>query len=100
MALVTNTITAVPELGGNASIGTISQHAAQFAVFDLIAYLGAELEIVTFIVYGPGAIGGHVYPLVRVCNQVIQFPLTRLETYISHANKGNPVPRRRPHAPV
>jgi hypothetical protein len=53
MALITNTITAVPELGGNASIGTISQHAAQFAVFDLIAYLGAELEIITFIVYGP-----------------------------------------------
>jgi hypothetical protein len=53
MALITNTITAVPELGRNASIGTISQHAAQFAVLDLIAYLGAELEIVTFIVYGP-----------------------------------------------
>src|ERR1700722_6429308 len=50
----------IPELGGDAAVGRILEHANAPAVLDLPADLATELEIVALVIDGPTAIGLHV----------------------------------------
>src|SRR5437762_11574711 len=50
----------IPELGRDAAVGGILQHAYTLAVADLPGYLTSELEIVAFVVDGPALIRLHV----------------------------------------
>ena len=49
----------VPEIGGDAGVRRILEHAAESAVFDLPSDLAAKLKVVALVVDGPGAVGVH-----------------------------------------
>src|SRR2546423_552362 len=65
-------VTGVPELGRDAGVGGVLQHAAPLAVLDLVGQLGAELEIETPVVDRPAAIGLHVDAVPDLGDHLLQ----------------------------
>ena len=92
VVLIADCITAVPKFRCDAGIGWITQHAPQLAMFDLIADLGPELEIIAFVVNRPGAICLHVNTVFGIGDQVIQLSLTRLQADIDHSDQRDAIP--------
>ena len=95
-----DSITAVPELGRNSHIGAVLQQPAHFPVLDLVARLGAKLEVIAFVVDRPGAVGLHIDAVLRVSNQVVKIPSPWFDADIGHPHQGDAVPIRGPHAAV
>src|SRR5205085_5086389 len=60
----------VPEIGGDAGVRRILEHASEFAVLDLPADLAAELKVVALVVNRPGAVGGHKDTVVGGGNEL------------------------------
>src|ERR1035437_474033 len=56
---------AVPELGGDAAVAGVFQHADALAVADLPPDFASELKVVTLVVDGPAPVGLHVDAVVR-----------------------------------
>src|SRR5215469_13999164 len=69
-----NGITAVPELGRDPAVCTIFQKTSALATLDLVTDLSAELEIQSHIVDAPGAVGFHVNTIIRIGDEVLEFP--------------------------
>ena len=78
MVVVTDGIARGPEPGGNVGIGSVFIHLTQFAVFDLISQLRAELEIEAFIVDAPAFVGNHVDAIVGIGDQIVERPFSAL----------------------
>ena len=97
---VADCITAIPKLRGDAGVGAIAQHASHLAVLDLVADLGAELEVVALIVDRPRAVGFHVNAILGIGDQVVKFPRTGLQADVDHADDRDAVPAGGAHAGI
>src|SRR6266478_653570 len=89
----------IPELGADAAITGIFQHADTLAVADLPSNLASELEVVSFVVDRPAFVGLHVNPVVSI-EHFFQRLYAGLKAYIGHANERNPCPTVGPHGAV
>src|SRR5512143_3614798 len=65
-------IPGIPELGGDAGIRGVLEHAAELAALDLPSDLGAELEVVALVVDGPGTVGLHINAAVGTGNELLE----------------------------
>ena len=86
LVLVTHCVTGIPKLRGNAGVGAVTQQLPQFPFLDLVARFRAELEIITPVVDGPGSVHLHKDAVVSVGDEVLQAPISRLQTHIVHAD--------------
>src|SRR5580704_11190663 len=66
MVTRTDGVAGIPELGGDAAVAGIFEHARFFAAFDFPADFGGKLELVAAIVDGPGTVGFHEDGVVGV----------------------------------
>src|SRR3989442_10953732 len=84
----------IPELSGNSGVGRVLQQACTLAILDLPSRLAAELEVVAFVVDGPGAVGLHVDAVVRRSDELLagEGLLPRHNADIGHADDRQPVP--------
>src|SRR5712691_4821825 len=89
-----------PEIGRDTGIRTILQQTAALAALDLVADLGAELEIQPHFVDAPGPVRFHENTVVRICDDVFEVPGTSLERNVGHPNQWYPVPAVGPHTTV
>src|SRR6516225_6136202 len=62
----TDGVTGIPELGGDAAVARVFEHARFPAALNFPADLGAKLEVVPAVVDGPTAVGFHVNPVVGI----------------------------------
>ena len=53
MLVVADCVAGVPKFWCNSSVGAVTKQATQFALLDFVADFGAELEVVSAVVYGP-----------------------------------------------
>jgi alpha-D-ribose 1-methylphosphonate 5-triphosphate synthase subunit PhnG len=90
----------VPELGGDAAIRWILQHANALAVLDLPGDLAAELEVVALVVDGPTAIGLHVNGVAHAGKHFVERLLARLQADVGHADQRDARPTGGAHGAV
>src|SRR5271157_1320559 len=89
----------VPELGRDAAVAGVLQHADALAVTHLPGDFAAELEIVALVVDGPTPIGLHVDGLV-CAHHFVERLLTRQQAHVGHADERYSGPAVGPHAAV
>src|SRR5258708_26634362 len=65
----------IPELGGDAAVAGILQHANFFSAFDFPADFSGKLKLVAAVVDGPGAICLPKDAVVSVGDEVVVVPL-------------------------
>src|SRR3954463_10805847 len=89
-----NRIHRVPEVGRDSRIGWVLQHASQLTFFDLPANFRTELEVIAFVINGPGTVRLEVDTVVRVGDELLegQRLFSRQNADIGHANQWNAVP--------
>ncbi len=100
MVLVADGIAVPPELGGNAGVGGVLEHAAHLAILDLVGDLGAELEVEPLVVDAPAPVQFHIDAVVGVGDQVVELPAARLQVDVGHAHDGDAVPAVGTHGPT
>src|ERR1043166_2701464 len=88
----------VPELGGDAAVAGILQHAHAAAVVDLPSDLAAELEVVALVIDRPAPVGFHVDAIG--VEDVVEREVAGLETHVGHADERNSRPAIGAHAAV
>src|ERR1051326_3335562 len=88
----------VPELGGDAAVAGILQHAHAAAVVDLPGDFAAELEVVALVVYRPAPVCLHVDAIG--VEDVVEREVAGLETHVGHADERNSRPAIGAHAAV
>src|ERR1035438_4202583 len=89
----------VPELGGNAAVAGVLQHADALAVTHLPGDFAAELEMVALVVDGPTAIGLHVDG-VAGAHHFVERLLAREQAHVGHADERQAGPAFGAHAAV
>src|SRR5580658_9819588 len=77
----------IPELGGDAAIGGIFQHACAFAIANLPGDLATELKVVAFIVDRPATIGLHINGAAHAAQNFVERLLARLQADIGHPDE-------------
>ncbi len=89
---VTDGVAGIPELGGDPGVKAVLVKPPESPLMDPVGHLTTKLEIKTPVINGPGPVGGQEDSLIRVCNEVIETPLSRLQVDIGHSDEGYPVP--------
>src|SRR6266404_3477802 len=87
-----DSITGIPELGGNTAVARIFQHADFLSAFDFPADFGGKLKLVTAVIDRPRAICLHENSVVGVGDQLVVVPGAGEQTDIGHSNDGEAVP--------
>src|SRR6266404_3245974 len=87
-----DSITGIPELGGNTAVARIFQHADFLSAFDFPADFGGKLKLVTAVIDRPRAICLHENSVVGVGDQIVVVPGAGEQTDIGHSNDGEAVP--------
>src|SRR2546427_11394496 len=89
-----NCVQGIPELGGDARVRRIFQHASTLAILNFPSGLTAELKVVALVVNRPGAVRLHVNARLGVCDELLAperfFP--RKNADVGHANNRQPIP--------
>src|SRR5215472_11131899 len=88
----------VPELGGDAAVAGVLQHAHAPAVVDLPRDFTPELEVVTLVVDRPALIGLHI-DAARV-EHLVERLLARFQADVGHADQRQPSPSVGAHAAI
>src|SRR5262249_31099107 len=75
-------------------IGAVLQHSSALAILDLPADLSSELEVVPFVVDGPGTVRLHVNTLVGIGDELFEGErlVSRKQADIGHANDRQAIP--------
>src|SRR5262245_12283530 len=89
----------IPELGGDAAVARVLQHAAALAIAHFPADLAAELEVVALVVDRPAAVGLHIYAVGRIENLFQRLP-AGLEAHVGHPDERKARPPVGAHASV
>ena len=84
----------VPELGGDAAVAGVLEHADALAVAHLPGDLAAELEVVALVVDGPAPVGLHVDGVVAT-EDLIERLVAGQQADVGHADQRKPRPSRR-----
>src|ERR1035438_8516627 len=84
-------LASVPELGRDAAIAGVLQHAHALAVAHLPGDFATELKIVALIVDGPAAIGLHVDGVIGA-HDFVERLLAREQAHVGHADERQPGP--------
>src|SRR3989338_3037619 len=92
VAAVADGVARVPELGGDAAVRGVLDHAGFLAALDLPGDLGAELEVVAAVVDAPAAVGLEIDAVVGVGQQVGELPGSRQQADVGHADERDAVP--------
>jgi hypothetical protein len=66
MLRIANGVAGIPELGSNAAVAGVFQHADFLAAFNFPADLGGKLELIAPVIDGPRAIG-----LIKIPSSVL-----------------------------
>ena len=93
-------VAGIPELGGDAAVTRILEHACFLAALDLPADFGPKLEIVPAIVDRPAPVRLHVDAVVGRGDQVRELSLSGQEADVGHADERNAIPGLGAHGPV
>src|SRR5690349_6762021 len=88
----------VPELGRDAGVARVLQHADAASAFDLPPDLAPELEVVPLVVDRPAAVGLHVDPVG--VEDLVERLLAGQQADVGHADQRNAAPAVRTHAAV
>src|SRR5260221_685328 len=89
----------IPELGADAAVAGVLQHARALSVANLPSDLAAELKVVALVIDRPALVGLHVDGVVGAKNFVETLP-ARLEADVGHANERNAGPAVGAHGAV
>src|ERR1019366_439093 len=87
-----NSVARSPELRRYSGIGSIFKDAAQLAVFNLVGHFDTKLEVEAAIINTPAFVNAHIDTIISIGNQVGQFPCTRLQAHIGHADHWQAIP--------
>src|ERR1700722_6115075 len=90
----------VPELGGDAAVSGILQHANALAVLDFPGDFATELEVIAFVVDRPAAVGLHVNGVADARENFLQRLFPRQQADVGHANQRKPRPAGGSHGAV
>src|SRR5260370_8166411 len=100
MAEFADGIAGIPELGGDAAVAGIFQHADFLSAFDLPSDFGGKLKLVAAVVGGPG--GGFVPEDAILCvgDEIVVVPSARWQADFGLSNNGQAVPSFFSHGPL
>ena len=90
-------VAASPELGGDALVGDVAEHAPELSVLDLPADLGGELEVEPLVVDAPALVGGGVDAVVGLGDHLLEAGVAGGEAHVGHADEGGAVPAAGAH---
>ncbi len=71
LLLPSNSVTSVPKINGVSLVSHVTQHLADFPIFDFVENLAAKLKIVSLLINAPAPIANDVDPILHVGNQGI-----------------------------
>src|SRR5580704_1801951 len=90
----------IPELGGDAAIGGILQHARALAIANLPGDLAAELEVIALVVDRPATVGLHVNGAAHAAQHFVQRLFAGQQAHVGHADQRQPRPSGGAHGSV
>ena len=100
MSLVRDCIAGIPKLRSYSTVRAILQQPAELAILDFISDFRAELKVQSQVINTPRPIGLHENAVIRIGDEIIEFPITGLERNIGHPNQRNSIPSLRAHTTI